>query len=112
MSEHIWKQGFPDSTPRDQAIQQAETAALALYPGTVLTRGIEQSAEHALAGEYLVKLRIVNIPETGDGPSPIPSDPAPKELDLIAIGRLMEDAAVAYAKYKEERDKPKDGPKK
>jgi hypothetical protein len=61
---HIYKHGFPASTPHDEAIAMATEGALALaagdptLDGSIVETEIVQTDAHTEAGEYLVRLLL------------------------------------------------------
>jgi hypothetical protein len=54
---HIWKQGFPVSTPEEDAVSQAiDAVRKSGESGEIISTEILQSEAHKKAGEFLVKL--------------------------------------------------------
>lgn len=54
----IYKRGWPDSTPHDEAIKKTLDEVRRLYPDQAVMGDPEivQTEEHKKAGEYLVKV--------------------------------------------------------
>ncbi|MFI9558883.1 hypothetical protein [Nonomuraea endophytica] len=54
----VLKTGFPTATPREQALEDATTAAR--EHGRPITAEIVETPEHTAAGEYLVKVLVID----------------------------------------------------
>jgi hypothetical protein len=66
---HIYKHGFPAATPREQAMDEALQVARAY--GQPLSAEIVQTPEHEAAGEFLVKVLLLDGEGRGEaGPGP------------------------------------------
>lgn len=61
---HIYKRGFPAATPREQAMDEALAAARTY--GQPLSAEIVETDEHRAAGEFLVKVLLVEVKGRGE----------------------------------------------
>ncbi|WP_068925050.1 hypothetical protein [Planobispora rosea] len=67
---HIYKHGFREGTPEEQALVTARRGAQQLYPqGEILSEEILQTPEHTAAGEYLVVINLGTRDPAGAAPA-------------------------------------------